>query len=217
MTVVGHKRIEIKSSNSIFSFQTTGGGSWKVWDRFLTIEQKKAFHIGNICGTCNFFFERLEGANQKISPKNIIGSLANSRISIASEDFLEIERLFPVGKYLVLNTRVSPHFARIASKDDYFQNEVITTWGVDGFWGIPHNPKIHYYRENDILIDDRRKIFIFLIPLVPENWLDEETLNEYEVRFNNGKTPTAIAVSHLDIKEPASWEEGHRKFNCRRE
>ena len=50
---------QICESKSVLSFETEGGGQWKVWDRYIAIEGKKAFHIGNICGTCSFFFERL--------------------------------------------------------------------------------------------------------------------------------------------------------------
>ena len=50
----------------MLAFTTEGNDSWKEWDRFLTLDNKKAYHIGNICDTCEFFFERLEGANQSI-------------------------------------------------------------------------------------------------------------------------------------------------------
>lgn len=203
-------RTEIKSSTSIISFQTTGGGSWKVWDRFLTIDGKKAFHIGNICGTCNFFFERMDGANQKVSSKVTIEKLATSDVRIGSEVYYEIEKLMPVGRYLVINSQINPKFVKIGSQSDYFQNEEQGTWGVDGFWGLPHYPRINYYREEGHAIDDRKMLYCFYIPIVPENWLDDTVVADYEKKYQDGTVPTAVAISHLDTKEPADWEEGKK-------
>ena len=64
-------RITVENSASILAFESTGSEYYKKWDRFLTVEGKPAYHIGNTCGTCAFFFERLEGANQSISPTEI--------------------------------------------------------------------------------------------------------------------------------------------------
>jgi len=54
-------------------FATQGGGHWAEWDRYITLDGKRTFHIGNVCGTCAFIFERLEGANNKVSTKELFG------------------------------------------------------------------------------------------------------------------------------------------------
>lgn len=64
--IIGSDLIVTKSVSPI-SFQTEGGDYWKVWDRYITLDGKRAFHIGNICGTCAFLFERLSGANRSIN------------------------------------------------------------------------------------------------------------------------------------------------------
>ncbi|MFM8831986.1 MAG: hypothetical protein ACKOHM_13400, partial [Spartobacteria bacterium] len=64
-------KLSVHKSQSPLGFSTEGGGAWKEWDRFITLEGKKAYHIGNICGTCSFFFERHSGANQSLSPKEL--------------------------------------------------------------------------------------------------------------------------------------------------
>jgi hypothetical protein len=69
-------------ADSRIGFQTEGGGNWAVWDRFITLDGKRAHHIGNICGTCPFIFERREGANDKISPAGLSKSLRNGISSI---------------------------------------------------------------------------------------------------------------------------------------
>ena len=73
--IISKSSLKIEKSDSIISFQTTGGGTWEVWDRYLTIDGEKAYHIGNVCGTCSFFFERLGGANKSVSPIEVIKDL----------------------------------------------------------------------------------------------------------------------------------------------
>lgn len=216
LQLLQHKKTELKSSDSIISFQTTGAGSWKEWDRFICIEGKKAYHIGNICGTCNYFFERLEGANQKISRKTIIDEVGNKSIEINSDTYFEIEKLMPVGKFYILRFTVHPRFIRIGTEHDYFTKEDIETFGLDSFWGLPHYPKTNYYREIDIEINERSKLYNFLIPIVPENWLDNNVINSYADKLNDGIIPTVIAISHIDVKEPADWDDDqkHTKHIC---
>ncbi|WP_061248499.1 hypothetical protein [Leptospira alstonii] len=207
MKIISKKETEINLSQSKISFETTGGRMWKVWDRFIAIEGKKAFHIGNVCGTCNFFFERLKGANQKISMKGVIEQLSNGSIRLDSDEYFEIEKQIPEGKYIVLNMRINPSLVQLGSESDYFTNEQIENWGVDGFWGLPHYPKIRYYREKNYVLENNRKLFTFIIPLVPETWLEQKVVSEYVDKLNSEVIPTAIALSHIDVKEPAQIEE----------
>ena len=74
MRLIDNHRTTIKNSKTIVSFENNGE-YWKKWDRYISIEGKQAYHIGNVCGTCEFFFERLEGANQTINPKEAIEEL----------------------------------------------------------------------------------------------------------------------------------------------
>jgi hypothetical protein len=176
----------------------------------------EAFHIGNICGTCNFLFERLGGANRKISKKSVIETVGNQLVQICSVAYFEIEKLIPAGQYRVFSLNVRPRFVKVGTDADYFVKEDIETFGIDSFWGLPHHPKINYYREVDVEIDDKRKLFGFLIPIVPENWLDNDTVMLYREKMGRGIVPTAIALSHIDIKEPADWhrDQKHTRHIC---
>lgn len=139
--ILDKKKIKVKNSQSIIAFETEGGGGWEKWDRYLTIEGKKAYHIGNVCGTCNFFFERMEGANQSVSPKEVIDRL-NSNVNSFDADFLvTLQKIFPNGEYLVMITEVQPKLVVPGDNHDYFSNEEVDLWGIDGFWGMPHFPK----------------------------------------------------------------------------
>src|SRR4051812_42838411 len=88
--------------DSRIGIMTTGDGNWPEWDRFLTIDGKKAYHIGNICGTCEFVFERLEGAVHKLSPKRLS---AQFKIGVEKLDEDLIQTAvgeLPAGNYRVL-------------------------------------------------------------------------------------------------------------------
>src|SRR5699024_5482034 len=75
--LIDRKSFSIKDSGSILAFETAGSGHWAEWDRYLTIDGQRAFLIGNICGTCEFFFERLDGVSQGVSPREVSTALQN--------------------------------------------------------------------------------------------------------------------------------------------
>lgn len=192
---------KIEGSKSIISFETTGSDTWKIWDRYLCVEGKKAYHIGNICGTCAFFFERMDGANQSINPEKVINSL-NAGIEQLDDELLQkLQEIFPDGEYVVLLSKINPTLARPGDKNDYFAHEEIDTWGLDGFWGMPHFPKTEYYRLATETLSDNRFLFEFLIPMFPGNWLKNDRVGEYSTSLEKGQTPTAVSLSVLDVKQ----------------
>lgn len=176
------------------------------WERHLSIDGKKAFCLGNVCGTCEFYFERMEGANQSIDPQQVAAELNAGLSSIAPELLYDIEQIMPKGDYKVLLSQVRPKLVVPGDKNDYFTHEQVELWGIDSFWGLPHTPKTEYYRLSTRLVANQRSQFEFLVPTFPHNWLKSERVSEYETRFRRGEQPTAIALSVLDIKGPADWE-----------
>ena len=206
MTRILHKETkEIRDSKSIVSFDTKGGGQWETWHRFISIEGKPAYEIGNICGTCSFYFERLEGANKSIHPRELIEQLNEGLSTLDKSTIDRISEIIPNGKYEVLLLSVQPKIVELGTNKDYFSNEEVKLWGIDGFWVMPHNPKIKYYRGTDQRIKQDEKVFEFLIPIFPQTWLDEERVEFYKERIVEGKFPTAISLSVLDVKAPAVW------------
>lgn len=198
--------LEVTGSSSIIGFTTEGGGSWKVWDRYLTVEGKKAFHIGNVCGTCSFFFERLEGANKSVNAEAVVDALNKGVLSLEPSIIQALALIVPDGKYKLLLQEVLPRLVRPGEEADYFVDEQVALWGVDGFWGLPHFPKTEYYRLPTKLMNEGRGIFEFLVPMFPHNWLDQKRLAEYDTVYNNGEMPSAVSISILDIKSPADWD-----------
>ena len=51
-----------------------------------------------------------------------------------------------------------------------------------------------------------RGLFEFIVPMFPKRWLDTEAVSSYRNELLAGSTPTALALSILDIKQPADWE-----------
>ena len=197
-------RITVKDSASILAFESTGNEYFKQWNRFLTVEGKPAYHIGNICGTCEFFFERLEGANQSISPTEISDRLRQGLQYLDESLLLKIKSVLPDGEYVASLLEVLPVRVLPGATSDYFSHEQIELWGIDGFWNLPHHPRTEYYRARTEDLGESRKLFEFLIPMFPANWLKADECNAYEVSIGSGRQPTALALSVLDIKQPAT-------------
>ncbi|MEI5909565.1 hypothetical protein WAK64_21310 [Bacillus spongiae] len=104
----------------------------------------------------------------------------------------------------------------LGSQNDYFVNEQLNVWGIDPFWGLPQYPKIEYYRGETKVISNDEKLFEFIVPMTPKNWLDIETINYYDNAIDEHNKPTAVALSVLDVRQPADWkgELKHNKHYC---
>lgn len=197
-------RITIANSSSIIGFEKSGGGGWSVWDRYLTIENKRAYHIGNVCETCAFFFERLEGANHSIKAAAIAERL-NTGNDIANPAFLSIlSQILPTGAYYVNFPTLLPCLIAPGDKNDYFVQEQAALWGSEPLWA-PHHPHVTYYRSQSLVKSEYRQLFEFIIPMFPSTRLDQERLIHYKDEIAHGWQPTAFALSVLDIKQPAVW------------
>lgn len=194
------------STESRIAFTTEGGGSWPAWDRFITLDGKRAYRIGNICGTCEFFFERLEGANGKVSPAELTQRF-RAGIAKLDENILHtVAAALPLGDYSTLLVKCLPKRVLPAAPGDYFREEQVALWGVDSFWGLPHYTKTEYYRTEPVRMTNARGLFEFIVPMVPKRWLHADAVNSYKTALSGGATPTALAISVLDIKQPADWE-----------
>jgi hypothetical protein len=196
----------VTGSASRVSFQIVGGGHWEVWNRYIAIDGKNAFQIGNLCGTCSFFFERLHGAYRTINVVDVVDRLAAGVTTLNRHLVEKIQTIMPDGKYMVLLTRVMPNLIRPLDPHDYFANDQIDLWGVDPFRGLPHDPKTEYYRLSTRLCQDRSAFYEFLIPIFPQSRLHQDRIASYISDLQSGHAPTAIALSVLDVKQPAVWD-----------
>lgn len=209
-------KVLVEDSKSIIAFQTEGGGSWPVWDRYITINGKKAYHIGNVCGTCLFFFKQLEDAygerflfaqgtdntRSGLLPEEVIDKLNSGLTSIESPLVDTLKKILPNGDYQVTLSTVTPTLVSPGQPGDYFADEQVDLIGLNRDQ-LPHcYSETKYYRLNKAAMSEERLFFEFLIPIFPLGSLDEERVNHYRALLNNGKMPTAVALSVLDIHSP---------------
>src|SRR5215467_13442388 len=113
------------ASEPRIGFETQGGGQWPVWDRYITLDGKRAFHIGNVCGTCAFVFERLEGANDKVSPKELSERLRLGLTQIEDEVLRTAASVLPAGRYYALLLSCVPRLVIPSKEGDYFVEEQV--------------------------------------------------------------------------------------------
>ncbi|WOC13331.1 hypothetical protein [Gordonia sp. MP11Mi] len=57
-------------------------------------------------------------------------------------------------------------------------------------------------------MDDEAHLYEFVVPMVPPAWNDRDRVKFYIDEMRNGVTPTAVAVSTLDVCAPASTLDG---------
>jgi hypothetical protein len=195
--------VDVAEGSSPLGFETAGGGSWPKWHRYLTLDGKRAYELGNICSTCTFFFQRMEGANKKVEIGDLVDRLANG---LAADDLATTQKLsamIPTGHYHVHFTEFTPVAVTLGTHNDYFVNEQQTVWGLDGFWGLPYHPRVPYYRTGDRAISSTQRLFEFVIPMYPRNSLKAERVAQYRAMLDEGRRPTAVSLSILDVKGAA--------------
>lgn len=201
--MTGAREVVVTDSASPISFETEGGGSWKVWDRYIALDGKRAFHIGNICGTCAFFFQRLGGANRSVSVPELVSELNTGVVDLGPPILDALKQILPDGRYRPVLLRISPKLVAPGSPGDYFAGEQIGLFGLDPFWGLPHDPRTEYYRLNVRRVGAGQALYEFLVPTFPSGWLKRERVDEYSAILKKGGAPTAVALGILDVKEPA--------------
>lgn len=210
MRVLERKELYAGSSESRISFLTQGGGAWPVWDRYLSVDGKRAYHLGNICQTCQFLFQRLEGANTSVQ---IDGTAEALKVGVAALSDLVVEQVgagLPEGDYIATLADITLERTRPGEQNDYFVKEQIALYGTDSFWDLPHDPRVPYYRAGRRTISNASALFQFVVPMFPESWLKPEVIAAYTSELDEGKHPTAVAISLLDVKGPADrGEEGN--------
>jgi hypothetical protein len=203
---VSRNNINVTTSNPVLGFEderlaATG------WYRYLTIEGKRAYIIGTCCETCEFLFERVGVYNEGLLPSEL-SERFRAGLREISEDVLQtVSQLFPSGCYDALLFEVYPYKVALQSDNDYFCNEQRQIWPIDAFWGLPHYPKVEYYRSRTLRMNQYQAFFEFIIPTMAPASLELERVEEYIKQIELGNEPTALAVSVLDTKEPAMLEQ----------
>lgn len=196
-------KARLGSTGSVIGFEPV-----KEWSRYLTLDGKRAYHLGGICNTCSFLFERLQGANQSVTVAEVADELASGLSSLGNGVVNSWARALPEGEYVTCLFEADPMLVTPGSDADYFSREQVDLWGVDPFWGMPHHPRTEYYRVGSTPIGEAGSLFQFVVPMFPKNWLEPADISRYAAALERGERPTAVAISVLEFRQPAMWEEG---------
>lgn len=175
--------------------------------RLLWLDGDPAFELTFWCGTCPVTFERLVGANRRLSVPELEQRLTTGLDAPDDDVLATVGGLLPEGIYLPLLLSVRPRLVTPVGEGDYFADEQVATWGIDSFRGLPENPRTPYYRTFETSVDDDAHLYEFVVPMVPPSWNDRARVAGYEQLLADSSRPTAVAVSILDVTKPADADE----------
>ncbi|MGW9415828.1 hypothetical protein [Arthrobacter cupressi] len=201
---IGRTRLVDESQSSVLRFGEgeKTKGEW-AGRRLMWEGPDPAFELSFWCGTCPLLFKRLEGATERLSLPEMQQSL-NSGLENIDDGVLEAFcTMLPGGSYVPMLLRLQPQLVFPGRAGDYFSEEQVDTWGVSGFWGLPEYPQTPYYRTWQAPVDSSAHAFEFVVPMVPPAWNEPDRVKEYARKLSNSSTPTAVAVSILDVCQPA--------------
>jgi hypothetical protein len=203
LLAAGHLRtVGVSQPRLSFGEAPKPDGAW-AGRRLLWLDGEPAFELSFWCGTCQFLFQRLEGATSTCSIDDVERVLADGLQGIDDDMVARFGSLLPRGEYLPLLLHLEPRLVRPAQSGDYFAEEQVATWGPDAFWGLPEYPGTPYYRTYEATIGVDAHLFEFVVPMVPPPWNDPERVAMYTADLAGGAIPTAVAVSILDVCAPA--------------
>jgi len=185
-------------------------GAW-AGRRLLFLDERPAFELSFWCGTCQFLFERQEGASETVSLAELEVQLAEGVGGLEDDVIETFAAVLPAGEYIPLLLRVEPRLVRPVEAGDYFAEEQVATWGMDSFWGLPVHPRTAYYRTFEAAVEKDAHLFEFVVPMVPPSWNDKTRVGDHRARLQTSERPTAVAVATLDVCAPAT-EQGSDYF-----
>lgn len=185
-----------------FGEEPKAEGAW-AGNRLLWLSSRAAFEPTFWCGTCPVLFQRLEGASSTLSIEELQDRLDQGLSGIDSDVLAAVAPLLPAAAYLPMLIRVTPRLVTPAAAGDYFAHEQVATWSLNGFWGLPENPRTPYYRTFETPVPDSSHLYEFIVPMVPPTWNDRIRVRLHARALQASSLPTAVAVSTLDISQPA--------------
>lgn len=179
-----------------------GKHEWGLWSRYLAVDGERIFQIGNICGTCEFLFRRVSDARTDVDVQAISGRLNEGLRGIDPEIVGSFSRLLSKDQYEVALFDTEPLRTAAGDRHDYFSNEARQDWIEDEDIEDPGTTYFRVPGHRDIRHDgEHGKLFEFLVPMQYPESLDAERISKYEAQLADGGTPTAVALTILDIKQ----------------
>lgn len=201
--------IELGSPQARLSFggsEDTGSGAG---GRYLRIDGRNAYELSFSCGTCALLFQRQNGAVETFSPMRLSERLTEGLTGIEHDLVLMLDTVLPPDRYVPLLMESRPVLVHPMRDGDYFANEQLEHRGPNHFTGLPEFPRTRYYRGGTWRLDSTTTLFEFVVPMVPPHWNDPDRVRQFEALLGAGERPTALALSLLDVTQPADSDEAH--------
>lgn len=205
----------IAGEHPLINFPRRDDGHLKSWWRYLNVRGEPLFEVGTSCGTCQFWFQRLEPGVGPLDVDAVSGILADGLHALDEAAVEPFARILPEGDYQVALIRLVPERIAQRTPEDYFHNEQTADWRYteEEDW---IDLGTDYYRpagRGGFAVGGDLG-FEFVIPMQRPESLDEARIAFFAERLTGGAAPTAVAVGLLDIKqhyasEVAHWCLGH--------
>ncbi len=135
-----------------FGEEPRPAGAW-AGRRVLTLDGEPAYELSWPCGSCQFLFQRLTGADDTLSAADLRDRLATGLAGPDDDVVGAFGLLLGARTYLPLLLEVRPTLHRPSGPGDYFAEEQVATWGLSSFSGLPEYPATAYYRTFETAVD----------------------------------------------------------------
>ena len=155
-------------------------GPWRL-HKFLYLDGKPLYLIGNECGTCRALFRKLDNAKLPLPPSSLIESFENGLDRISQNTIDGIKIILPKGKYVV-------------GIFDIFPTLVESSRSGSNFY------EAEYYWLNIIRRERRELHQEVILPIVLKQKLNKERITHYQNKIHGGIKPTALALSFIDVR-----------------
>lgn len=190
--------LHVSGSRSPVTLERTSPNSAEY---HICVDGVPAYRFGFACGTCDFYFSRLAGADGYTPPADQLRDILNSGVKVIDEDLCSaVLPILPDGVYEPRLIAVVPERVTRGSDRDYWSQEARLFWDpIDR--GDEFRPDA-YYRGRTLDLGARRCLFEFVAPIVDHSRLEHATIARYVDALGSGEHPTALALSFFEIKEP---------------
>lgn len=171
--------------------------------RHLFADGSPIFELSFWTGTSPYLFDRVFTGYDISDEREPLARLETGLDSVDDETLDLFSSILPQAEYVPILMEVRPELVAPYDDRDYFTHEQVASWGIEPLWGLPHDPRSHYYRTFETRVGPDDHFFEFVIPMVQPSWNDPKRVRHYVDLLAGGATPTAVALSILDRRAAA--------------
>jgi hypothetical protein len=206
------------------------GTNRRPWWFDLDLDDQPLYHISNLCETCEALFSRATEAMLPIAPSELSDQLRAGIDSVSNAILETVRKILPKGEYAISLLKFLPDLVEFEhpQKDNYtfyiWENADPARvsrkiWPkatrYEPWWGYKtRRTKRPGLRD--------RSLYEAILPLVNKDHLNQTSINSYKEAIEKGISPTALALSLVDLRYPSGkgfdWRlmhfllDGHHKL-----